>query len=89
MFEVKFTNDLNIVELANKSRHIKTNQLYQHFKGGLYIVEDVSRHSETGEQMVVYRSLKTGELWVRPKDMFMDIKQTNAGYTFRFIERHL
>ena len=30
--------------------------LYRHFKGGLYRVEGVARHSETLEEMVVYRA---------------------------------
>ncbi len=44
---------------------------YQHYKGGIYEVIGVARHSETEEQLVVYRPLY-GErgLWVRPLAMF-------------------
>lgn len=44
---------------------------YRHYKGGLYDVIGVARHSETGEELVVYRPLY-GErgLWVRPLTMF-------------------
>jgi len=44
---------------------------YRHYKGNLYEVVDVARHSETEEQLVVYRALY-GErgLWVRPLAMF-------------------
>jgi len=44
---------------------------YRHFKGGLYEVLGIARHSETQEEMVVYRPLY-GEagLWVRPRAMF-------------------
>lgn len=44
---------------------------YRHFKGNEYEVIAVARHSETLEEMVVYRALY-GErgLWVRPKAMF-------------------
>lgn len=44
---------------------------YRHYKGSLYEVMDVARHSETEEQLVVYRALY-GErgLWVRPLAMF-------------------
>ena len=44
---------------------------YRHFKGNLYEVLDVARHSETQEEHVVYRALY-GErgLWVRPLAMF-------------------
>lgn len=42
---------------------------YRHFKGGLYEVLGVARHSETEEELVVYSSA-SGEWWVRPKEMF-------------------
>ena len=45
--------------------------LYRHFKGGLYRVEGVARHSETLEEMVVYRALYgEGGLGVRPAAMW-------------------
>ena len=45
--------------------------LYQHYKGNHYEVIGVARHSETEEELVVYRALY-GErgLWVRPREMF-------------------
>lgn len=45
--------------------------LYRHYKGKYYEVIGVAKHSETGEDLVVYRSLY-GErgLWVRPLGMF-------------------
>lgn len=44
---------------------------YRHFKGGEYEVVGIARHSETREEMVVYRALY-GEygLWVRPASMW-------------------
>ena len=40
---------------------------YRHFKGNEYQVLGVARHSETEEEMVVYRALYgEGGLWVRP-----------------------
>jgi len=46
---------------------------YQHYKGNHYEVLCVARHSETEEEMVVYRALY-GEkgLWVRPLEMFTE-----------------
>lgn len=47
--------------------------IYRHFKGNLYQLLGVARHSETQEDMVVYRALY-GErgLWVRPAAMWTE-----------------
>lgn len=46
---------------------------YRHFKGNEYELLDIVRHSETGEEMVLYRALY-GEhgLWVRPIAMWTE-----------------
>ena len=47
--------------------------IYRHFKGDLYIVEDIAINSETLEEIVVYRALYgDNKLWVRPLSMFFD-----------------
>lgn len=44
---------------------------YRHYKGGLYQVLGLARHSETLEVLVIYRPLYgEGALWVRPHAMF-------------------
>ena len=44
---------------------------YRHFKGNEYEVLGVARHSETEEELVVYRPLYgEGGLWVRPVSMW-------------------
>jgi hypothetical protein len=51
------------------------NGLYQHYKGKNYILLDFVRHSETLEEMVLYKCLyenELGELWVRPLAMFQE-----------------
>jgi hypothetical protein len=46
---------------------------YRHYKGNDYEVIGVARHSETEEEMVVYRPLYgEGGLWVRPLAMFVE-----------------
>lgn len=49
--------------------------LYKHYKGNLYEVIGVAQHSETLEQLVVYKATyqKEGEnLWVRHLQMFSE-----------------
>lgn len=46
---------------------------YRHFKGGLYAVIGIARHSETEEAHVVYRPLSgDGGMWVRPLAMWKE-----------------
>ena len=46
---------------------------YRHYKGGLYEVLGVAQHSETEEELVVYRPLYGDHgLWVRPVTMFQE-----------------
>ncbi len=70
-------------------RELQLHRVYRHFKGDSYLVEDVARHSETGEEYVVYRKLYgDGGLWIRPKDMFMEkvdrAKYPDVQQTYRF-----
>ena len=56
---------------------------YRHFKGREYEVIGVARHSETEEELVVYRALY-GDfgLWVRPLSMWNELVERD-GKTFR------
>jgi hypothetical protein len=70
------------------SQHVAlppTGARYRHYKGGLYEVTGVARHSETGEMLVVYRP-QYGEraLWVRPLAMFMETVEIDGQTIPRF-----
>lgn len=53
-------------------RELVVHGVYRHFKGGMYIVEDIGRDSETEELVVIYRALYgDGLLWVRSLKMFL------------------
>ena len=53
-------------------RELKTPGIYKHFKGDLYLAEDIIYHSETKEKMVAYRALYgDNRLWCRPYDEFL------------------
>lgn len=59
--------------------------IYEHFKGNRYQVMDMVRHSETEEELVLYRALY-GErgLWVRPLDLFLSTKELDGKQVPRF-----
>lgn len=66
-------------------------KIFRHFKGDLYLFEDIVINSETQEKMVLYRALY-GEcgLFVRPYDMFVEEvpkdKINPTGQKYRFEE---
>ncbi|MBQ2143856.1 MAG: DUF1653 domain-containing protein, partial [Oscillospiraceae bacterium] len=59
--------------------------LYRHFKGNYYQVIGTARHSETMEELVVYRALY-GErgLWVRPASMWNELVERDGRTVKRF-----
>jgi len=45
---------------------------YKHYKGGMYEVYYIAKHSETEERLVVYKALYGEQgMWVRPYEMFV------------------
>lgn len=45
---------------------------YRHFKGMICEVIAEAKHSETLEEMIVYKELENDSVWVRPKKMFFE-----------------
>lgn len=69
--------------------NVKIKGIYKHFKGNLYIVEDIASSADTGDKMVVYRALYgDNELWVRDMKEFLSevdhLKYPNANQQYRF-----
>jgi hypothetical protein len=61
--------------------------LYKHYKGNIYEVIGIAKHSETLEEMVVYKATYQAEgenLWVRPKSMFLESIEVNKLIIKRF-----
>lgn len=68
-------------------REIKIGGRYRHFKGKEYEVIGLARHTETLEQLVVYRQLYGDyALWVRPVSMFLETITRDGKTFFRFEE---
>ena len=60
---------------------------YKHYKGKEYEVIGVAKHSETLEEMVVYKALYQTEgenLWVRPLQLFLEDVVVDGGKMPRF-----
>ena len=65
---------------------IKAGQVYRHYKGHIYQILAVAKHSETLEQLVVYVRVEQKEdIWVRPLDMFVE-KLADGRCRFELIE---
>ena len=72
-----------------ENRECGKNEVYKHFKGNLYVVLNVARHTETNELFVVYAATKEMQrIYARPLEMFMSEvdreKYPDAKQTYRF-----
>lgn len=68
----------------NNSIHAE--QVYKHYKGNIYVVLHIAKHTETEEDMVVYTKFGTVDdiVWVRPINMWNDIVEYNGVKLPRF-----
>ena len=66
----------------------KKGEIYKHFKGNLYEVLAIAMHTETMEDMVVYREVDGEKTYARPLEMFVSKmdkeKYPNVTQEFRF-----
>lgn len=65
-------------------REVVVGGTYRHYKGNVYEVLAVAKHSETCEELVVYRSKEKGDVWVRPYAMFLETVTINGESVERF-----
>lgn len=74
----------DVEPLSTEARSLKPG-IYEHFKGNRYEVLGVARHSETLEELVVYRALYGDHaLWVRPLKMFTETVEHDGKTVQRF-----
>ena len=95
LLDISWTTDvLGFSSLISSSNQALMNQFrigkYQHYKWNFYEVLWIAHHSETLEELVVYRALYNSEefwddvLWVRPKKMFLENIEFNGELQPRF-----
>lgn len=79
-----------------KQRKVKPFTMWKHFKGSKAFVITVAKHSETGEELVIYRCMDSGNsnhksgIYARPLEMFLSLvdkeKYPNVEQKYRFEE---
>lgn len=66
--------------------------LYRHYKGEFYRVVFNGFYEPTGEEVVIYMSVKDGRVWVRPMEVFhgtVELKNGSVISRFREIDENL
>lgn len=67
-------------------QEIKVGKKYRHYKGNVYKILHIAKNSETLEDMIVYKSEKTGDIWVRPYKMWNEIVDENKTLRFTILD---
>lgn len=72
------------LQYSDKAKNLKIGK-YRHYKGNEYEVISIARHSETLEELVVYKALY-GEhnIWCRPIEMFYETVEIDGKTKQRF-----
>ena len=65
---------------------ITVGKSYRHYKGTIYKIIALARHSETMEEMIIYQSKSTGDVWARPKGMWNDIIDDKNTLRFTLVD---
>lgn len=82
---VESNNSTQNDEIDNEEIEEITLGKYRHFKGNIYDVIGFAKHSETGEKLVIYRSVENpDEVWARPYKMFAETIGSDGQTVKRF-----
>ena len=65
---------------------IQIGKKYRHYKGNIYKIIALAKHSETLEDMVIYSSLDNSSVWARPAKMWNEIVDNKNTLRFKLIE---
>lgn len=93
-YDITTLNDEESLLFENYG-YLKRNKgkLMRHFKGNCYLLIDIVEHTETGEELVIYKAMYDNyKTYARPIDMFLSkvdndkYPNTDQEYRFEFIE---
>lgn len=65
---------------------VKPGQRFKHYKGNEYEVLAVGKHTETEEELVIYRADEGSQVWVRPQRNFFEEVEWQGKRVPRFVE---
>jgi hypothetical protein len=65
---------------------VKVGGFYRHYKGDVYRVTAIGRHTETAEEMVIYHRWNpiSEHVWIRPLSMFTETVEHDGKTVKRF-----
>ncbi|VBB17622.1 DUF1653 domain-containing protein [Yasminevirus sp. GU-2018] len=63
---------ISVKSRTSSSRVVSPNELYKHYKGSVYQVLHIAKHTEAEEPLVIYRNVKETQVWARPYQMFVE-----------------
>ncbi len=65
---------------------IEVGKIYKHYKGNIYKIIALAKHSETNEDMIVYQNVEKGDIWTRPKTMWNEVIDDKDTLRFTLME---
>ena len=67
-------------------QEISVGKIYRHYKGNIYKIIALAKHSETSEDMIVYQNVEKGDIWTRPKTMWNEVVDNKNTLRFTLME---
>ena len=67
-------------------QEISVGKIYRHYKGNIYKIIALAKHSETNEDMIVYQNVEKGDIWTRPKTMWNEVVDDKGMLRFTLME---
>ena len=67
-------------------QEIVIGKTYRHYKGNIYKIIALCKHSETEEDMIIYQNVAKGDIWARPYSMWNEIVDDKGTLRFSLID---